>query len=202
MDRRSQQGITLLEIMVAVVIMVIMTALALPSLTKFSENISLHSASVRISNMMRLAQRYAITYNAIYRVDIFPSENWAAIYSNDAGGSLISKVYRPPNLINIATTTINGTSSADMVDKGSVLFYPKGTASPGSQIHLVRTNSFFGDTLDPFGTPVTDPVPYYQPGYSYSTVPSDQKEQCYTLVVDTTTGRVRLTKAGIGGPWN
>ncbi|RJP59419.1 MAG: hypothetical protein C4541_06045 [Candidatus Auribacter fodinae] len=202
MNRASQRGITLLEIMIAVVIMITMTALALPSLTKFSESMSLRSAAVRISTMMRLAQRYAITYNAIYRVDIYPDQNWAGIYSNDSGGALIGKLYLPPNLINIATTTINGTGSADMIDKGSILFSPKGTASPAANIHLVRTNSFFSNTEDPFGVSVSSPITYYQPGYNYSAVSSDEKEMCYTLAVDSSTGRVKLHKTGVGGPWD
>ncbi len=200
--RPAQKGITLLEVLVAVVIMVVMTALALPSISKFSEGLSLRSAATRMSTMMRLAQRYAINYNAVYRIDISPSQNWAALYSNDSAGELIGTVYRPPNLIAIATTTINGTSSSELVSKGSIKFYGKGTASPSSYIHIVRTNSFFSNTKDSYGAQVTDAIPYYQPGYDYSPVSDTQKEQCYTLRVEANTGRVKLYKYGIGGPWD
>ena len=200
--RPAQKGITLLEVLVAVVIMVAMTALALPSLSKFSEGLSLRSTATRLSTMMRLAQRYAINYNSIYRIDICPAQNWAAVYSNDSAGELIGTVYRPPNLIAIATTTINGTSPSELVSKGSIKFYGKGTASPSSYIHIVRTNSFFNKTKDSYGAEVTDAIPYYQSGYDYSSVSDAQKEQCYTLQVEGNTGRVKLHKYGTGGPWN
>ncbi len=199
--KRVHGGFSLLEMMVAVAIMVLMTALAVPSLMKFSEGMTLRSTTTKLSTMMRLAQRYAISYNSIYRVDIAPQENWAAIYSNESGGDLVGDVFIPPKMVDIATTSITGTSSADLVKKGSILFYPKGTANPTCYIHVVKTNSFFTNTTDGGGASVTDPVTYYQTGYNYSSVSDDQKEQCYTLEVRSTTGRVKLYKEGKGTPW-
>ncbi len=191
----------MLEMLVAVAIMVIMTALAVPSLMKFSEGMSLRSTSTGLSTVMRLAQRYAITYNSIYRVDISPQDNNAAIYSGVSGGKLIGDIFLPPPMVAIATTTINGTSPADLTGNGSVLFYPKGTASPACYIHLVKTNSFFTDATDSGGSTVSDPLTYYQSGYNYSTVSEDQKKLCYTLELRPATGRVNLHKEGKGAPW-
>lgn len=198
---KTSRGFSMLEMLVAVAIMVLMTALAAPSLLKFSEALTLRSATTQLSTMMRLAQRYAINYNAVYRVDISPQEDWAAIYSNETGGSLIGDVYFTPRIVDIATTTITGTSAADLVKNGSVLFYGKGGASPSCYIHVVRTNSVFTDTEDSGGAAVTDPVRYYESGYNYSTVSDDQKQQCYTLEVKAAVGRVTLHKEGKGAPW-
>ena len=197
----NQRGITLLEIMVAVTIMVVMTALSIPTLTRFSENLSLLSSCRQVANMLRLAQRYAINYNAIYRVDIHPSQNWAAIYSNDTSGTLIGKVYRPPSLISIATTTANGTTPSELVDKTSMVFYPKGSADPSAYIHVVRTNSVFNGVKDSFDVTLPDPIGYYQSSFKYDAVSDDEKERCYTLQVYASTGRVKLYKTGVGGPW-
>lgn len=197
----SQRGFTLLEILVAIVIMVMMTALSLPTLSKFGEGLALKASARTVSTMIQVAQRYAINYDTIYRVDIYPDQNWAAIYSNDTGGELIGKMYRPPSLINIATTTINGTSSSDLVSKGSIKFYGKGTASTSCYIHLVRTNTFFSDTTDPYDMPVADPITYYQPGYNYKDVPDADREKCLTLQVSSNTGRVKLYGYGKGEPW-
>ncbi|MCD6460686.1 prepilin-type N-terminal cleavage/methylation domain-containing protein [bacterium] len=197
----KKSGFTLFEILVTVIIMIVMAGLALPTLTKFSEGLSLRSAAAQLSSMMRLAQRYAINYNSVYRVDINPQDNWAGIYSGDTGGNLINKIYNPPSIINIATTTINGTSASDLISQGSVKFYGKGTASPACQIHIVRTNSFFSNVNDSFGATVSDAVTYYQSGYNYANVPDAQKEQCYTLEVNATSGRIKLYKYAKGSPW-
>ena len=197
----KKSGFTLFELLVTMIIMIVMAGLALPTLTKFSEGLSLRSSASRLSSIMRLAQRYAINYNSVYRVDINPQENWAAIYSGESGGTQIGKKYNPPSIINIATTTINGTSAANLISQGSVLFYAKGTASPACQVHIVRTNSFFSDVEDSFGATISDAVTYYQSGNNYSNVTDDQKEQCYTLEVNATSGRVKLYKYGKGAPW-
>jgi len=199
--KNKERGVTLMEILVAIVIMVIMAALSLPTLLKFSESLSLRSASTRLSTMLKLAQRYAISYNAIYRVDIYPQQNWAAIYCGDTGGSLIGKAYHPPQPVLIATTTINGTNPSDLTGLGSIKFHSKGTANPSCYIHLVRTNSFFSNTKDSFDVPVSDPIRYYVPGYKYDAVPADEKSKCQTLEIVANTGRVNVFKYGKGGPW-
>ena len=197
----KKSGFTLFELLVTMIIMIVMAGLALPTLTKFSEGLNLRASASHISSMMRLAQRYAINYNSVYRIDIDPQNNWAAIFSGESGGTQIGEKYNPPTLINIATTTINGTSAANLVSQGSVLFYGKGTASPACQVHIVRTNSFFSNVEDSGGATLSDAVTYYQSGHNYANVPEEQREQCYTLEVNATSGRVKLYKYGKGSPW-
>ncbi|GEM_PF-2920702 len=199
--KTKERGVTLMEILIAIAIMVIMAALSIPTLSNFSESLSLRSASTRLSTMLKLAQRYAISYNAVYRVDISPQENWAAIYCGDTGGSIIGKSYHPPQPVLIATTTINGSGASNLLSQGSIKFYSKGTATPACYIHLVRSNSFFPNTKDSFDVPVGTPIRYYVSGYKYDAVSQEDKSKCHTLEVEANTGRVNLYKYGKGEPW-
>ncbi|MCB1194571.1 hypothetical protein KDK77_00155 [bacterium] len=196
-----ERGISLLEVLVTITIMVIMAALTIPMMTQFGENLSLASSCRQVSNMLRLAQRYAINYNAVYRVDISPLNNWAAVYSNDSGGTVVGKIYYPPSLIRLATTTVNGITAADLVSDSSIVFYPRGSASTSAYIHVVRANSVFGGVKDSFDVTISDPVSYYQSGFNYEDVSADEKERCYTVQVYANTGRVKLHRNGVGGPW-
>ncbi len=199
--RKKQVGFTLMELLVTVIIIILLTAMALPTLTKFSENIGLRSASSRVATLMRQARQYAVNYNSIYRVDVHPGENWVAIYTGNTGGNLVGKVYHPASPVKIATTTINGSGAVNLKANGSVKFSPKGSADPACYIHLVKSNSLFQNVKDSFGAPVSGGVTYYQDNYDFRGVSDDEKSQCYTIAVNANLGRVKLYKVGKGEPW-
>lgn len=199
--RKKQTGFTLMELLVAVIIIILLTVIALPTLTRFSESIGLRSASSRVSTLIRLARQYAISYNSIYRVDIHPGENWAGIYTGSTGGNLVGKTYHPTDPVRIATTTINGSGAVNLKAKGSVKFYPKGSADSSCYIHLVRSNSLFKNSKDSFGVIVINGVTYYQDNYDFKEVSDEEKTQCYTIAVTANVGRVKLYKVGKGEPW-
>ena len=73
----KKTGVTLLELMVVMSIMVIVTAASLPSFLKFTQTARLRAAARDITTALRTARRYAITKRTSYATAIY-----MANYSN------------------------------------------------------------------------------------------------------------------------
>jgi len=67
-ERRHNDGFSLVELMVVIVIFGIMTAVALPGFNKFMRSLDLNNQVQVTASMLRVARQRAITENNTYRI--------------------------------------------------------------------------------------------------------------------------------------
>jgi type IV fimbrial biogenesis protein FimT len=105
---RRQQGVTLIELMVTLVILVILATIGMPSFTSFLRNTELRSSSESVYQGLQLARAEAVRRNARVRFVIGAGTGWTV--ATDAGTTLQSK---PPHEggqnVSLTFTPTNGT---------------------------------------------------------------------------------------------
>jgi Tfp pilus assembly protein FimT len=124
----NQKGFTLVEGVIAVFILIIVTALAIPSFQRYATNGNLRAAAREIvSDFSRLKQR-AISENIKFSIQFDVAQNNYKI--QDAGTNQIKTPEYFANNIMI--------TSADFGGGSSITFQPRGTTSFGT---VILTNS-------------------------------------------------------------
>ncbi|HEX2951752.1 MAG TPA: GspH/FimT family pseudopilin [Armatimonadota bacterium] len=86
---RRQQGVTLIELAVTLVILVILATIGMPSFTSFLRNTELRSASETVYQGMQLARAEAVRRNTRVRFVIGTDTGWTV--ATDAGTTIQSK---------------------------------------------------------------------------------------------------------------
>jgi type IV fimbrial biogenesis protein FimT len=84
-----QQGVTLIELMVALVILVILATIGMPSFTSFLRNTELRSSSESVYQGLQLARAEAVRRNVRVRFVIGTDTGWTV--ATDIGTTLQSK---------------------------------------------------------------------------------------------------------------
>lgn len=72
----TQSGVTIIELMVAVIVLAIVTAAAVPSFTQFVANTQIRSTSESIRNGLQLARAEAVKRNAQIRFSLGNDASW------------------------------------------------------------------------------------------------------------------------------
>lgn len=175
---RSEKGITLIEILAVVIVMGILTLLAVPSLSKFTRDMKMNSASRAIASNFRVARSLSITQNINHFVRIDLDNNTVAVmWNNGATDILVGKVWRCPaslDIYDIRTSSSNISSGIY-----NLTFTPKGSAVTLS-LHLERRNA--GLTRS-------------------ASAPPEERAKCSTIYVAGTTGHIQVYSYGINAPW-
>jgi type IV fimbrial biogenesis protein FimT len=86
---RRQQGVTLIELMVALVILVILATIGMPSFTSFLRNTELRSSSESVYQGLQFARAEAVRRNVRVRFVIGTDTGWTV--ATDTGTTLQSK---------------------------------------------------------------------------------------------------------------
>ena len=76
---RGPGGFTLLELVVVLAVLATVTALALPSIRRGSQNLQLRAGAGRVASLLREARLQAVTYRRPTRVALEPSHRGAAL---------------------------------------------------------------------------------------------------------------------------
>lgn len=140
----NSRGITMMEIMIAVVIVGLLAAMSLPTLDGAIKKIRFKNAGREILSAFRLARSSAITLQEPYGV-YFDQETGEMIVFADRT-NLSDALYEPPGdsavMIDSVAAPSAATTSGNMLYTGfpnqTVIFYPDGRASTTGDIYLHR----------------------------------------------------------------
>lgn len=175
---KSEKGITLIEILAVVIVMGILTLMAVPSLSKFTRDMKMKSASRAIAANFRLARSSAITQNVNHFVRIDLDNNTVQVMWNDGTNDiLVGKTWLCPASLDIYDIRTPSTNvSTGVYD---LTFTPKGSAITIS-LHLERVNA----------------------GLSRSaSAPIEERAKCSTIYVAGSTGHIQVYSYGLNSPW-
>jgi len=138
------QGFTLLEIIIVVVVMSLALAVAYPSLSRGSSAIRLRSTGRDILNTFRYAREKAVTEQTGIRVAVDPEKQEVTL-SNDLGDGL--RTYRLPQEVRIQRLRRGGAE----LTEGPLLvrFLPNGSAENAEVLLVSKTGAFLRIITDP-----------------------------------------------------
>lgn len=77
MPKHAQRGFTLIELMIAIVILGIVLALGIPSYRAFIQNSRIRNAAESIQNGLQVARSEAVKHNAQVRFSLGAGSSWA-----------------------------------------------------------------------------------------------------------------------------
>ena len=142
-DRRDD-GFTLIEVLVVMVVMGVLMAIAIPSWSHYQNKQNYLGSAQLVVSEMRRTQLQAVAQETTYRVDFATGGRTMSIYrcditppSTTCAFTLTKTVTLPGQAATFASPTFtknDGTSST------SAWFYARGTASDGT-VTLTRTNT-------------------------------------------------------------
>lgn len=123
----SSWGITLLELMVALVLIAIMSALVYPSFGNAMANLRLNGLGRQVTSACRLAKSEAVTRREPYRLltNIEKNQMWVT----NASSEVQKELEFPPGIKMIQVQKISTMGTGDV---GDFYFFPNGTAEAGS----------------------------------------------------------------------
>ncbi len=137
------RGLTLVEVMVALVIFGVLIALGLPGFRKYLASHMVDGAANRLAVNLRLARQRAATEQNNYKVTFDPSTNTYTILDDDNGNNVADagESVLGPNNIPAELTVTNGPISPFPGD--SLVFYPNGTASATGAVTISNSQGFW-----------------------------------------------------------
>lgn len=143
MPRVSERGFSLLELLVVIIIMGVISALALPSFSKFLENIEMRKSIRSLSSILRFARSRAIQEGASHKVNFEEKGLWVSKEDRD-GRYIRLEGKRGANII-LPELEVAPLSEGN---EASITFYPKGTSSGGEIILEVRNEQAYRITVE------------------------------------------------------
>ncbi|NLT67708.1 MAG: prepilin-type N-terminal cleavage/methylation domain-containing protein [Acidobacteria bacterium] len=146
MKNSCDQGFTLLELLIVVLVITLVMALSYPSLSKGSAALHLRSAGRDALNIFRYAREKAVTEQTGMRV-VVDAEKRQFLLTNELGDG--DRTYSLPDGVRIERMTFSG---KEVTDKHMALrFLPNGSAEKG-EVLLISSN---GGALRVITDPVT-----------------------------------------------
>lgn len=108
--RFPQKGVTLIELMIAIVIMAILLAIALPSFKTWMLNTQIRTATESIQNGLQLARAEAVRRNERVKFVLGAASSWAV--STDAGTAIQSRTSSEgSSSVTVTVTPLNATTA-------------------------------------------------------------------------------------------
>ncbi len=146
MRRGRDQGFTLLELIIAVIVIALVLAVAYPSISRGSTTIRLRTTGRDILNTFRYAREKAVTEQTAVRI-VVDREKQELILSNDLGDGL--RTYRLPDDVKIHRLALNGSE----VMEGPLMlrFLPNGSTESAQVLLESKT----GRHLEIYTDPIT-----------------------------------------------
>ena len=134
MNRKSQ-GVTLIEVLAVLGILVLISAMAIPALSLFRSQTALKHSARAVQSLMQQARTMAIAQGKEFTVRINPAEGSAVILDGTAEAS---KKWLAPAAVEI--TDVSGNPATfDLV------FKPDGGAKNNISVHMKRRDALASD---------------------------------------------------------
>jgi prepilin-type N-terminal cleavage/methylation domain-containing protein len=140
---RNRRGLTLVEVMVALVIFGLLIVMGLPGFRKYLATHMVDGSANRLAGSLRLARQRAATEQNNYRVTFDPATQSFSILDDDNSNSVADAGEEILGPINIPTelTVTNGPLTPFPGD--SLVFYPNGTASATGTVTISNSKGFW-----------------------------------------------------------
>lgn len=146
MKNSRDQGFTLLELLIVVLVITLVMALSYPSLSRGSAALHLRSAGRDTLNVFRYAREKAVTEQTGMRV-VVDAEKRQFLLTNELGDG--DRTYSLPDDVRIEKMTFSGKEVTD--GRMALRFLPNGSAEKG-EVLLISSN---GGGLRVITDPVT-----------------------------------------------
>lgn len=142
-DRRTAQGLTLVEVLVAVVILGIAAAVAAPNLSMWLEKYTLRNAGRQLVSDLQLAKMKAVSQGVQHRVSFdVAGKSYVIEKGNSSSGSTTWVQVEPTRALANEQSPYyaKGVSLATNFTNHRVIFSPVGNASPAGTVTLSTAN--------------------------------------------------------------
>jgi prepilin-type N-terminal cleavage/methylation domain-containing protein len=137
---RGPGGFTLLELVVVLAVLATVTALALPSIRRGSQNLQLRAGAGRVASLLREARLQAVTYRRPTRVALEPSHRGAAL-KWDGTDEPLRRVELPERF---RLSTVSGGESLTFSPRGIVRDAQWAVEGPGGRRLIVEVHGITG----------------------------------------------------------
>jgi prepilin-type N-terminal cleavage/methylation domain-containing protein len=144
MNSSTDQGFTLLELLIVILVVVLVLAVSYPSLSRGSASIHLRTTSRDVLNIFRYARERAVTEQVGIRVTV-DREKQRLVVADDLGDG--GRFYLMPQDVKIDRIALGGKEMAD----GSMVirFLPNGSSDSGEVLLKSKSGSFLRIISDP-----------------------------------------------------
>ena len=144
MNRATDQGFTLLELLIVVLVVVLVLAVSYPSLSRGSASLHLRTTGRDVLNIFRYAREKAVTEQVGMRVTA-DREKQRMVVSDDLGDG--GRSYLMPKDVKIERIVLGGkeVAEASMV----IRFLPNGSSDSGEVLLKSEAGSFLRIISDP-----------------------------------------------------
>lgn len=137
---KNQNGITLLELMVTVVIIGIVAAMAIPQFNVAIDRLNFSTAMRGVKSTIKMARSLAVTDKAEYGVHFDPTTKVVAIFKDVANMGSFS--FDPgDSVIRVDTLPRQFTLLSTDMDNDVLMFRPNGSAAFGGAANISATGS-------------------------------------------------------------
>lgn len=129
--RGAENGFTLIEVLVTMVIMGILAALATPAWQNYQHNQERVSASREVVSVLRNAQTHATAEETTYRVDVDVTARTLTVFRYDGTGTPVQRrvVALEGAKVRLPEASFSGGPTG--ASATSAFFFSRGTARPG-----------------------------------------------------------------------
>ncbi len=144
MHRHSDQGFTLIELIVVVLVISLAVGLAYPSLSRGTSSLHLRTSARDVLNTFRYAREKAVTEQSGMCVAVYKDKQQFVLTDNFGEGN---RSYILPRDVKIQRMTLAGNEVRE--DPMTVRFLPNGSSDDAEVLLKSDTGSFFRVFTDP-----------------------------------------------------